>query len=83
MSKETKFTEEELKKINEIKSVYDSLTVQLGQLEVEQLMLNEAKDILSTEYTKARSDEKKFAEELSTKYGEGQVNIETGVFVSE
>lgn len=81
MSKEIKFSEEEMKQVNTIKETYDALTVQLGQLQLEQMMLEESKELITTEFNKVREEEKKFADELSKKYGNGQLNIETGVFV--
>jgi len=81
MSKEIKFSEEEMKQVNTIKETYDSLTVQLGQLQLEEMMLTESKDGIILEFKKVREEEKTFADTLSSKYGTGQWNIETGVFV--
>ena len=43
--KQQKFTEEEMKTIETIKKSYDELTVQLGQLNIEELVLNESRVI--------------------------------------
>ena len=83
MSKETKFTEEELKQLNTIKESYDSLTVQLGQLELEQILLANSKEKALTSFSELREQEATLANTLTTKYGKGQLNLETGIFASE
>ena len=79
----TKFTEEEMKKVEDFKSKYDTLTVSYGQLAMDQLVLDESEKQIKEEYKKTRSDEKSFVKELSTKYGTGELNLETGVFIPQ
>ncbi len=83
MSKETKFTEEELKELQKVKTQYDSITVQLGQLELEQLVLTDTKNSTLKAFSELRKAETELADKLTAKYGKGQLNLETGVFVSE
>ena len=78
--KEQKFTAEEMKEIESIKKSYDELTVQLGQLNVEELVLGESRNKLNKSFTDLRIKETEFANSLSTKYGKGQLNLDTGVF---
>ena len=78
--KKEKFTEEEMKTIESIKKSYDELTVQLGQLNVEELVLNESRENLNKIFLGLRTKEKDFATSLSDKYGKGQLNLDTGVF---
>jgi len=76
-----KFTEEELKKIQEIKKAYNDLTIKLGQLQMEKNHLNEQSNRLDEEYKLLRKDEVGYVRQLSEKYGVGQLDLETGVFI--
>jgi len=82
-SKEQKFTKEEMETIEFIKKSYDELTVQLGQLNVEEFVLNESRENLKDSFSTIRTKEKEFANSLSDKYGKGQLNLDTGVFIPE
>ena len=73
MAKETKFTKEELEQLEAIKNQYDTITVQLGQLELEQI----------ASFQELRKQETTLANTFTEKYGKGQLNLKTGVFVSE
>tara|TARA_R110000744_G_scaffold135942_3_gene245650 strand:+ start:5247 stop:5510 length:264 start_codon:yes stop_codon:yes gene_type:complete len=79
----TKFTEEEMKKVEDFKNKYDTLTVSYGQLAMDQLVLDESEKQIKEEYKKTRSEEKAFVKDLSTKYGNGELNLETGVFIPQ
>lgn len=81
MSNEIKFTDEELKKVQDIKEQYNKLTVQLGQIELDRNLLDEQRKVLNTEYSNLRDMEMEFAKGLSNKYGVGSLNLQTGVFV--
>ena len=78
--KEEKFTPEEMKTIETIKKSYDELTVQLGQLNIEELVLNESRENLNSAFSNLRTKEKEFAAQLSEKYGKGQLDLDTGFF---
>ena len=81
MSNEIKFTDEELKKVQDIKEQYNKLTVQLGQIELDRNLLDEQRKVLNTEYSNLRDMDMEFAKGLSNKYGVGSLNLQTGVFV--
>ena len=87
MAEEVKFNSEELTKIKELQTTYQTITARLGQLEVDRLLLeqamdrlNQSRDQLTADYEGTQANEKTFVEDLNTKYGAGNVNIETGVF---
>ena len=82
-TKETQFSKEELKQLQEVKDKYDALTIQLGQIELEQLVLTTSKETIVTSFNELRITETQLANTLTEKYGKGQLNLETGVFVSE
>ena len=84
---ETKFSADELKKIQEIQKSYADITTQLGQvgiakirLRVQEISLAKEEDKLNTNFSKVQDDEQKFLDEITKKYGQGSLNPETGVF---
>jgi hypothetical protein len=87
MNNNIKLTDEELKVINDLQDTYTRITFELGQIKIEKILLqgqiarlNELSDSLTTEYLAAQSKENEFAESIQKKYGEGEINIETGEF---
>ena len=86
---EAKFTEEEMNAIKEIQATYLTIQQELGQSAVTKLRLaqqiesiNNYEDNLTKEFIENQEKEKKFIEEVTKKYGEGQLNPETGVFTT-
>ena len=87
MATEKKFDSEELGKIKDLQTKYQTITAKMGQLEVDRLLLEQAmqrlddsRSELTAEYETTQTDEKQFVSDLNSKYGAGNVNIETGVF---
>jgi hypothetical protein len=79
-SSDKKFNDEELNKINEIKSNYDSITLRMGQLHFELNSLTTEKSDLEFAFKKNREEEIDFAKHLTEKYGKGSLDISTGIF---
>mgnify|MGYP003154746588 FL=1 len=77
---EKKFSQEELEKINEIKSNYDAITLRMGQLHFELDSLNKEKNDLEVAFDENRKSEVAFAQQLTQKYGKGSLDISTGIF---
>ncbi len=75
-----KFSQEELDKINEIKSNYDTITLRMGQLHFELDSLNKEKNSLEVAFDENRASEVEFAKQLTEKYGKGSLDISTGIF---
>tara|TARA_R100000008_G_C3560433_1_gene155813 strand:+ start:929 stop:1231 length:303 start_codon:yes stop_codon:yes gene_type:complete len=87
MAEEVKFSEEELKTLNEIQDGYIQSRGDFGQLYMSRVRLNnqfEELDQLEADLNKNFEDlqikEKKFLDETTKKYGQGSLNPETGVF---
>ena len=85
MSEIKKLTTEELQQIKELQSQYNRFIFELGSLEaqLQNLLLN--KSIIETEKNNTLEDIKKLGERekelittLQGKYGEGNIDIETG-----
>ena len=86
---ETKFSEEELKSLQDLQNSYQQKQLQFGQLKVQKMLLQqqtEALDIaevqLEEDYKGVQETEQSIVQQLNEKYGPGSLNPETGVFTS-
>jgi len=84
---EIKFTEDEVKSLNDLNQGYQTKQQQFGQLKVQRLLLgqqleamDETEIRLETEYSELQKSEQKLVAELNEKYGPGQLDPNTGVF---
>ena len=80
MSEEVKFTEEEIKQVQGIQTNYANIQNAFGQLKLAQIRLEEQEIDLEESLKNIQSDEKKFLDGITEKYGQGTLNPETGVF---
>jgi len=80
MPEEVKFTEEELKQVQDIQQSYANVQNQFGQLKLAQIRLDEQEVELEESLKSIQNDEKKFLDGITNKYGQGSLNPETGVF---
>lgn len=81
-----KVSSEDLKKLKDLEETYQRLTIEFGQNYVEKMLTEtHLNDILTTEenlktlWFETETQEKELAKELSKTYGEGEINIETGI----
>ena len=81
MPEEVKLTEEELKQVQNIQRNYASVQNQFGQLKLAQIRLDEQEVDLEEALKSIQSEEKKFLDGITKKYGQGTLNPETGVFI--
>ena len=84
---ETKFSEEELKSLQDLQNSYQGKQLQFGQLEVQRLLvtqqldaLDSAKAQLEVEYGEVQETERTLVQSLNEKYGPGNLDPATGVF---
>ncbi len=84
---ETKFSEKELKSLQDLQNSYQGKQLQFGQLEVQRLLvsqqleqLDNAKAKLEVEYGEVQDTERKLVKSLNEKYGPGNLDPATGVF---
>ena len=80
MPEEVKFTEDELKKIQNIQQNYQNVQNQFGNLKLSQIRLDEQEVELEESLKNIQKDEAKFLDSISEKYGQGTLNPDTGVF---
>tara|TARA_R110000744_G_scaffold204794_1_gene323596 strand:- start:222 stop:542 length:321 start_codon:yes stop_codon:yes gene_type:complete len=86
---EIKFTEEELKQVQDIQKTYTDTTNKFGQLSITKLRFNEQLKSLDKEHNtlietlnKIQQDETKFLDSITKKYGQGTLDPQTGVFTA-
>ena len=80
MPEEVKFTDEELTQVQNIQKSYANVQNQFGQLKLAQIRLDSDEVRLEDTLKQIQDDEKKFLDTVTKNYGEGSLNIETGVF---
>ena len=80
MPEEVKFTEEELKQVQNIQTNYANVQNQFGQMKMAQIRLDEQEVELEDALKQIQTEEKKFLDGITEKYGDGSLNPETGVF---
>ena len=87
MAKPTKFTDEELKSINELQQKYAQTTDAFGRLRVQRVIMNQqleqlddAEARLENDYTDLQKSEQELVTSLNEKYGAGSLDINTGEF---
>ena len=84
---EVKFTDDELKSLQELQTGYQEKQNILGQLAVQKILLNQQIDALNNrtseveqEYQTTQQEERDLVKTLNDKYGPGQLDPATGVF---
>lgn len=79
---EKKFLEpNEISQLKEIQSKFISIRDQLGEIEIEIIGLNVTKENLKNELINLKKEELSLAQELQSKYGEGNISLNTGEFL--
>ena len=83
MSKEVKFTDEEVETIQKMRDSFDALTVKLGQTEIGILNLQSSKLQLAEELEALKTQENEIVKSITAKYGDGQLDVNTGLFIPQ
>ena len=84
---EIKFTEKELQTLNDLQVKYNTITNQFGQLAIAKLNLEKQTEVvndqefkLQEELDQAREEEQGILNDITEKYGPGQLDPQSGVF---
>ena len=87
MADEIKFTDEELKSLQELSQNYQNIQASFGQIKVQKILnqqqadaLEEAEVKMDADYKDMQDKERELVEQLNEKYGPGQLDPQTGVF---
>ncbi len=79
--KATKFTEEELNNLKDIRKTFNDISFKLGQIEIQKESLREDKRKTIEELNGIIIKEKDIAKVLLDKYGKGTIDIDSGEFI--
>ena len=84
---EVKFTEEEMKEITNLRQTYVGIQNALGQVSVARIRLDQqlvdlekSEDNLIKEFGETQTKEQTFVATINKKYGDGNLDLTTGVF---
>ena len=84
---EVKFTEDEMKEISKLQQTYLALQNTLGQVGVARIKLEQQlndldsnEDSLKGRFVENQSKEKDFVDSINKKYGDGNLDVSSGVF---
>ena len=87
MAQPVKFIEEEMKEISKLQQTYLTLQNTLGQISVARIKLEQQlsdldsnEDALKGQFVENQSKEKDFVDIINKKYGDGNLDLTTGVF---
>ena len=80
MSEQIKLSQEELDSIKKLQEQQQGLISQFGQVEYQMQLLELQKDQLVETIGKLQQEEQKIGEELTQKYGNGTVDLGSGMF---
>lgn len=76
----TRLTEEELSFFSNLSADYSSIRTQLGSITLEINRLETVQSSLTSTFNQLVEREKEFLKELQQKYGEGSVDLTTGIY---
>tara|TARA_B100001250_G_C19642522_1_gene718916 strand:- start:392 stop:718 length:327 start_codon:yes stop_codon:yes gene_type:complete len=84
---EVKFTDAEMQEVKKLQSDYIGLQNTLGQIGIAKIRLDQqaleyqkAEDNIKEQFSEAQNKEKAFIQKINQKYGDGNLDITSGVF---
>ena len=87
MAEEVKFSQEEMSQLTELQQTYTTIQNTFGQLSVNRIRLeqelsslDEADVRLKSDFAATQQKEREFVATISKKYGDGNLDLNTGVF---
>jgi predicted nuclease with TOPRIM domain len=78
----TKLDSQDLERLQNLNNEINTLALSLGQIELEKAMLETQKSNLLNTFSQLQKSQEELAEELSKKYGNGTINLNTGEITS-
>ena len=82
MSKKVKLTDKELEVLKEYQLTQNQITFELGNLDIQKALLEGQRSAILEKLADLHEKSNKTAKELQEKYGEGNINIDTGEFTT-
>ena len=80
MAEDIKFTDEELKSIEQIRVKYAEITQRFGQITLTKYNLDQQEKQAHKDFEAIRAEEQKVLNGITEKYGPGTLDPNTGVF---
>lgn len=80
MSKAIKLSEEELKTLRDYQKTQNQITFNLGNVDIQKAILEGQRSQILDNLASLQEKSNKTAKELQDKYGEGNIDLETGEF---
>jgi hypothetical protein len=87
MADTVKFSDNEMKELQELQTSYQSKTIEFGQLRVQSILLKQQLDTLQNQeaqmevdYSNIQKKERDLVDQLNKKYGPGALDPSTGTF---
>ena len=87
MAEEVKFSQEEMSQLTELQQTYTTIQNTFGQLSVNRIRLeqelsslDEADVRLKSDFAATQQKEREFVDSINKKYGDGNLDLNTGVF---
>mgnify|MGYP003155714880 CR=1 FL=1 len=84
---EVKFTESELKEVKDLQKEYIDIQNRFGQLNIAEIRVNQqvqdlekAQEATRNQFLTAQTNEKNLIDRINKKYGDGNLDIASGVF---
>ena len=82
MSGKIKLSEEELKVLREYQKQQNAITFDLGQVDIQKAFLEGQRSSILDGLADLQEKSNKTAKELQKKYGDGNIDLETGEFIT-
>jgi hypothetical protein len=80
MADTVKFNDGELKEIREVQNLYNTVVFQAGQVYLDEITLHDRKGQVEANLQEVKKREQEIVSKLTTTYGQGSINLETGEF---
>ena len=80
MADEIKFTDDELKSIEELRTEYVNITNRFGQIALTRYNVEKQEEQAEADFEQIRAKEQKVLNDITEKYGPGTLDPNTGVF---
>ena len=78
-----KLSSEELEKLNSFQSRYNQIAFELGENSIQNTILENQKNDILSKLVELKKEQDTYAQTLQGKYGEGNINLDTGEFIKE
>ena len=78
---EVKLTTDELSEILELNNDYQNILIRKVHIEKEQEQISKLEKEYYASYTEVEKQEKNFKDRITRKYGEGEIDLEAGIYI--